>query len=164
MAQGDWVDGKMHGNGRYWYEDGGVYDGQWIDSKMHGRGVYTFANGNRYEGDWVEDLKDGHGTLTYVNGEVYTGYWKNDKTDGKGTLTYAQVRPPTCLLIRHSKNVLSQTDNTRTYIHAHTPCTAMHRDAPRCDANARLGTAHRGTSTLATGWPAKSRARGSSTT
>ena len=35
----------MHGYGKYFYSDGGVYEGEWVDGKMHGRGLYTFANG-----------------------------------------------------------------------------------------------------------------------
>lgn len=46
-SAGDWVDGKMHGWGKYFYQDGGVYEGEWCDGKMHGKGVYVFPNGNK---------------------------------------------------------------------------------------------------------------------
>merc|ERR1719284_2219251 len=74
--EGDWVNGKMHGHGKYQYADGGVYEGDWYDGKMHGKGIYIFPNGNTYDGEWVNDMKEGYGTLTYQNGEKYDGYWK----------------------------------------------------------------------------------------
>ena len=46
LRQGNWEGGKMQGQGRYIYADGGVYNGQWLNSQMHGKGVYTFPNGN----------------------------------------------------------------------------------------------------------------------
>uniref|UniRef100_A0A0G4H3Z3 MORN repeat-containing protein 5 n=1 Tax=Chromera velia CCMP2878 TaxID=1169474 RepID=A0A0G4H3Z3_9ALVE len=49
--EGDWVNGKMHGHGKYIYADGGVYEGDWYDGKMHGKGTYVFPNGNVYEGE-----------------------------------------------------------------------------------------------------------------
>lgn len=101
--------GKMHGTGKYFYADGGVYEGEWVDGKvccsliflvvlrlfsmkllqMHGKGAYVFPNGNRYEGEWANDMKAGYGILFYVNGERYEGYWRDDKAHGRGTLTYA---------------------------------------------------------------------------
>ncbi len=50
---GDWVDGKMHGRGVYYYADGSIYDGMWQDGKMHGSGVFIYPNGNRYDGEFV---------------------------------------------------------------------------------------------------------------
>jgi hypothetical protein len=47
LRLGDWIDGKMHGWGKYFYADGGVYEGEWCDGKMHGKGVYVFPNGNK---------------------------------------------------------------------------------------------------------------------
>ena len=27
-----------HGEGKFYYQDGGIYDGEWKENKMHGRG------------------------------------------------------------------------------------------------------------------------------
>ena len=50
--EGEWVDGKMHGRGIYYYADGTVYDGTWSEGKMHGKGVFIYPNGNKYDGEF----------------------------------------------------------------------------------------------------------------
>ena len=41
--EGEWADGKMHGRGKYVYEDGSIYEGMWALGKMHGKGVVSIA-------------------------------------------------------------------------------------------------------------------------
>ena len=41
--EGEWVDGKINGQGTLWYADGDQYQGEWRDGKMHGRGTYTLS-------------------------------------------------------------------------------------------------------------------------
>ena len=48
-----------------------VYEGEWQDGKRHGQGKMTDADGDVYEGEWRNDLKDGQGTLTSANGDKY---------------------------------------------------------------------------------------------
>ena len=56
--------GQRHGEGKFYYQDGGLYDGQWKKNKM-----------------------DGFGKLYYQSGKLaYEGYWREDKFYGKGTL------------------------------------------------------------------------------
>lgn len=53
-----------HGKGKFYYQDGGMYDGNWHKNKM-----------------------DGYGTLYYQSGQLaYQGMWKEDKFQGKGKL------------------------------------------------------------------------------
>lgn len=54
--EGEWVDGKMHGRGIYYYSDGTVYDGTWAEGKMHGKGVFVYPNGNKYDGEFYVSL------------------------------------------------------------------------------------------------------------
>jgi hypothetical protein len=51
--EGDWVDGKMHGRGTYYYSDGSIYDGTWVEGKMEGKGIFIYPNGNKYEGEYL---------------------------------------------------------------------------------------------------------------
>ena len=45
-----------HGQGKFFYQDGGLYDGQWKENKMHGKGTLCYASGKAaYSGDWFED-------------------------------------------------------------------------------------------------------------
>ena len=50
--EGDWVNGKREGVGKFTYADGAVYEGEWKDDRIHGQGRSVFASGNRYEGCW----------------------------------------------------------------------------------------------------------------
>ena len=50
--QGDWVYGKRHGYGVYYYADGSKYDGEWVDDKVHSRGTCFYTSGNKYVGEW----------------------------------------------------------------------------------------------------------------
>ena len=104
--------GQMHGQGKYVYADGNVYDGAFVEDKKHGKGKYTYTSGATYEGDFAEDKKHGHGKYVYASGNVYEGEfiaekkhgwgkvayankdsyegeWKEDKRYGRGKLTYA---------------------------------------------------------------------------
>jgi hypothetical protein len=45
------VNGKKHGQGIYYFSDGGYYDGQWYEDQMHGFGKLFFRNNKlAYEG------------------------------------------------------------------------------------------------------------------
>ena len=41
-----------HGQGRYVYQDGRVYEGQWKNGKRHGQGTLTFPDGRVRKGIW----------------------------------------------------------------------------------------------------------------
>ena len=62
--EGEKLDGMRHGQGKFFYQDGGLYEGGWKENKMHGRGiswmkflgVLYYATGKpAYDGEWVED-------------------------------------------------------------------------------------------------------------
>ena len=40
----------IHGEGKYSWEDGRVYEGQWDKNRMHGVGKFRWADGRIYEG------------------------------------------------------------------------------------------------------------------
>ena len=43
---GDFVNGKREGNGKYIYEDSEYYIGQWLNDKRHGKGKEYYKNGD----------------------------------------------------------------------------------------------------------------------
>ena len=59
---------------------------------MEGQGKYYFEDGKVYEGGFVTDQRDGHGTLRWLAGSVicrpdgrmYVGQWKAGKMHGLG--------------------------------------------------------------------------------
>jgi hypothetical protein len=65
-------------------------EGEWKDGKMNGQGVYYWHQGRRYEGEFLNGLSHGFGTLYLKDGSVATtdkgkpksGLWKNDEFVG----------------------------------------------------------------------------------
>ena len=86
---GDWVIGKLEGNGKYFFEDDEFYIGQWKNNLRHGKGIHYYKNGNiKYDGDWVNDKFEGNGKFIYEDGEFYIGQWMNNLRNGKGIEYY----------------------------------------------------------------------------
>ena len=50
---GDWIDGKMSGQGEFRYPQGDCYKGSFSDNQWDGEGAYTWANGDKFEGSYV---------------------------------------------------------------------------------------------------------------
>jgi hypothetical protein len=57
---------------------------------MHGEGRYSFTSGTVYEGEYYEGLMQGQGTCCYASGAVYSGQWYKDKRHGYGKFIFAQ--------------------------------------------------------------------------
>ena len=69
------------------YADGSVYEGQRLNLKRHGRGKFYYSDGGVYDGDWFEGAMHGVGTLFYASGQIaYQGEWNNNKFDGRGSV------------------------------------------------------------------------------
>jgi hypothetical protein len=47
---GDWDNGIRQGYGTFYYASGSSYEGQWLDNKKHGEGKYTLPNGKVIKG------------------------------------------------------------------------------------------------------------------
>ena len=45
---------------------GEKYEGEWKDGKKHGEGTYYYPLGNTYIGDWGDDKRNGKGTYIYT--------------------------------------------------------------------------------------------------
>ena len=76
--------GIQHGYGIFDC-DGGVAEGQFLNGKKHGQGTYVWNNGDRYIGEYKEDIRTGQGTLIWKDGEKYVGQFLNGKKHGQGT-------------------------------------------------------------------------------
>ncbi|HRI03678.1 MAG TPA: hypothetical protein PLL77_08040 [Pyrinomonadaceae bacterium] len=87
--EGDFVNGKHHGQGTYRTKEGQVYVGQFAKGAYNGRGKITFPNGETYEGGWLQNQRSGKGKAIYKDGEVYEGDWLADKRNGVGRCAYA---------------------------------------------------------------------------
>lgn len=53
----------------------------------HGQGKFFYQDGGRYEGSWKENKMDGFGALYYQSDKLaYEGNWENDQFQGDGKL------------------------------------------------------------------------------
>ena len=65
--EGEWKDGRQHGQGKETDADGDTYEGEWKDGKTHGQGKETHADGETYEGEWRDGVPHGQGKLTFAD-------------------------------------------------------------------------------------------------
>lgn len=94
--EGDFFDGKRHGNGTVLYQDGSFWKkigGEFSNDVLNGYGIAEMSNGNIYKGNWREGFQSGQGTLTYAPANQwklvkYEGEFKAGKRDGRGVLTW----------------------------------------------------------------------------
>jgi len=83
VYSGQWMNGTIHGQGRYTYF-GNEYEGGFENGLKSGQGVLSFNTGDVYQGAWANDLPNGHGSLMYSCGSRYDGDWVNGKKQGQG--------------------------------------------------------------------------------
>ncbi|KAM5151552.1 alsin [Mantella aurantiaca] len=87
---GHWKDGKMCGQGTFWYANGEVYEGCFQDNNRHGHGLLrsgklTSSSPSMFIGQWVMDKKTGYGVFDDITrGEKYMGMWQDDLRQGNG--------------------------------------------------------------------------------
>jgi hypothetical protein len=91
--EGEYEDGKRHGQGTFIFADGEMYLGEFKNGNYHGKSIYTFANGNKYIGQWQGGKFNGPGTFYYLaedqsKGDKYIGEWKGGEFFGEGTYYY----------------------------------------------------------------------------
>ena len=71
------------------YHTGGVYDGQWKEGKRHGEGTLIQPSGVTYVGDWYRGKYHGRGELTSpTTGYSFIGRFSAGKINGSGALVY----------------------------------------------------------------------------
>lgn len=92
-----------HGHGKFFYQDGGMYDGEWYQNKMNGYGKLFYQSGKlAYDGYWKADQFTGSGVLyneipevlegnfDYRNMEDVEDYWV--KYEGTFLLNFRLIR------------------------------------------------------------------------
>ncbi|KXJ14586.1 radial spoke head 1 homolog [Exaiptasia diaphana] len=65
------------------FEDLGRYQGAKKDGKRHGQGIYFFDNGDIYDGEWRKGRKEGFGTYQFSDGNKNIGWFYRDQYVGK---------------------------------------------------------------------------------
>ena len=85
--EGEWKDGKPHGQGTE-SQSSYVYEGGWKDGIKNGLGTFNKANGDIYVGELKDGKFNGQGTFSYAEGDSYVGEMKNGLFHGQGTFTF----------------------------------------------------------------------------
>ena len=88
IYEGYFKNDKKEGNGIFYYANGDRYKGLFKNGFYQGNGIFYFNNGDRYEGEFDKNSYSGNGKYYYHNGDKFEGVWKNDKKNGKGAYIY----------------------------------------------------------------------------
>lgn len=83
------LNGKLHGQGTFYFASGNTYEGEWKNNKQHGKGKFYWITGDSYEGDFKNGLQHGKGTYYHANGDVYKGEWEKGMKHGYGATNFA---------------------------------------------------------------------------
>jgi len=85
---GQWTKGKMHGWGKYLYDDGFTCVGQFENNWQHGEATAVYPNNDKYEGSWRMGRFHGNGCLQTAGGSTYTGEFKDGVRHGHGKIEH----------------------------------------------------------------------------
>eukprot|EP01125_Pyxidicula_operculata_P000737 TRINITY_DN1068_c0_g1_i1.p1 TRINITY_DN1068_c0_g1~~TRINITY_DN1068_c0_g1_i1.p1 ORF type:complete len:733 (-),score=221.83 TRINITY_DN1068_c0_g1_i1:201-2399(-) len=71
-------DNNNNNNNAVHKQSGDVYEGNFLNGKLQGEGTYWYSNGDKYNGNWNGGDMDGKGTL-YVSSQqsIFNCYWKS---------------------------------------------------------------------------------------
>ncbi len=83
VYEGDLIDGKCTGKGKYTWKNGDVYEGDFVAGKRTGKGKFVSAF-EIYEGDFVDGKYHGKGKRTFIDGSFYEGDFVDGKYNGYG--------------------------------------------------------------------------------
>ena len=87
IYEGDLINGKCDGNGKYVFKTGDFYIGQFKNGLREGKGTQYYKNEKiQYKGNWKNDMRNGSGKYYYENGDYFIGFWKDNIKIGKGEL------------------------------------------------------------------------------
>ena len=84
LYQGNFLNGKRNGIGKYYWEKDVYFIGEWIDNYMNGEGIYYFSKEAWYEGSFKNNKIEGFGILNVKYSKIYVGFFENDYKNGFG--------------------------------------------------------------------------------
>ena len=84
--EGDFINDKITGFGKYIWSNKHEYIGDFIEGDMNGKGKYKWPDGNEYEGEYVNNKREGEGTFKWNNGDIFKGLFHDGKPYGKGIM------------------------------------------------------------------------------
>lgn len=91
-CSGDFVYGKLHGQGIAKYANGDIYEGGFVNGERHGQGTLKNTSGDIYYGGFVDNNLHGQGIEDLVKGCIYVGGFVNGYRHGQGILKLSDGR------------------------------------------------------------------------
>ena len=88
--KGELINGLRNGKGIDYYKNGKIgYDGDFVNDKYEGNGKYIFENGEYYIGEWSNGQRHGKGAMYLNNGYIkYAGIFINGTYEGEKNKPY----------------------------------------------------------------------------
>merc|ERR1712151_106665 len=62
-----------------WWPDGRIYEGDFCDGKKHGEGTLTWPDGRSYSGQWCEGKQHGTAIACTAQGLKRSSQWRHGK-------------------------------------------------------------------------------------
>ncbi|XP_069112130.1 MORN repeat-containing protein 1-like isoform X5 [Argopecten irradians] len=91
--EGTFCDGEINGHGfRYFSTSGCKYTGQFHKGELHGTGKMIYTDGSIYDGQWYRNRKHGYGVMRSSDSAVYEGAYQSNLRHGEGLMLYSSVR------------------------------------------------------------------------
>lgn len=99
--EGDYKNGKRHGQGILIFSNGNRYEGRFLDGEIHGKGRMYKANGDIYStldsyGFYNSSGLQGCGFYIGASGDRYMGEFQDGKFHGRGTYEWTSGKGATC--------------------------------------------------------------------
>jgi hypothetical protein len=76
VYDGEYIDGRKQGYGRYTRSSGEWYEGELQQNKRHGQGMCQYQSERKYIGGYVGGNKEVKGVFIDANEESFSGVWK----------------------------------------------------------------------------------------
>eukprot|EP00830_Metopus_es_P008487 TRINITY_DN1827_c0_g1_i2.p1 TRINITY_DN1827_c0_g1~~TRINITY_DN1827_c0_g1_i2.p1 ORF type:complete len:195 (-),score=22.41 TRINITY_DN1827_c0_g1_i2:9-593(-) len=86
VFEGQWVNGKLNGEGAEKNADGSSYTGGYIDGERDGEGIFIARDTSRYEGSFKKGAAEGKGTFSAADGSIKSGTWRDGRLSGHGSI------------------------------------------------------------------------------
>merc|ERR1712083_75706 len=79
MGSGQWTRNTMAPKGKMWWADGRLYQGDFCDGRKHGEGELGWPDGRSYNGQWCEGKQHGTAIACTARGFKRNSRWGNGK-------------------------------------------------------------------------------------
>lgn len=90
VDEGNFVNGVLHGNAcRREFPNGVIEEGNFVNGELHGRGHTRDKHGDEFDGFFEQGVREGRGRATFLGGKCkHVGFWRENAMDGRGDFLY----------------------------------------------------------------------------